>query len=126
MSKEANALADQIYRLEPNLINEGLENFDGYFVHWDEIIKACQQAWPEPVGYAQSPLELIARLIDERGSAWIAGRDAAAAISQEWVDSRSCGLDGDPCAHRRLAATITDRITALQPPTSAPNVEGGS
>ncbi|HYE20126.1 MAG TPA: hypothetical protein VEA69_16890 [Tepidisphaeraceae bacterium] len=53
--------------LAPELVEEGADHFDGYFVHWDQVIEAVSQAWPDTmVGYAESPMELVSRLIDER------------------------------------------------------------
>lgn len=46
-----------IYELAPELEKEGLENFDGYFVHCDEITKLF-----EGEVYDNSPLELITKL----------------------------------------------------------------
>lgn len=63
----AREFIEQLYREEPNLKKEGLQNFDGYYVHWDKVVKALSWAWPdEKVGYIQSPLELVIRLINER------------------------------------------------------------
>lgn len=36
---------------------------------WEEVLGAVQQAWPTPQTYAESPIELIQRLIDERDEA---------------------------------------------------------
>ncbi len=33
---------------------------------WESVLRAVQRAWPEPHDYGDSPLELIAELIDER------------------------------------------------------------
>lgn len=45
---------------------------------WDEVIKACADAWPDRPHYLQSPIELIVRIIDERDEA---RRELAAARS---------------------------------------------
>ena len=57
---------EDLYEIEPKLKEEGLENFEGYFVHWDEIIKTCGQAWKDTRMYNETPLELIVDLINER------------------------------------------------------------
>lgn len=36
---------------------------------WHEVLEAVQQAWETPQFYADSPIELIQRLIDERDEA---------------------------------------------------------
>ena len=63
---DAHPWMETIIGLEPNLEKEGVENFDGYFAHWNEVIERCNQAWEKPPGYSQSPLELITKIIDER------------------------------------------------------------
>lgn len=46
--------------------NDLISTFDGHFVAWDEIIEACGNGME---GYAQSPVELISRIINERDDA---------------------------------------------------------
>ncbi len=59
---------NEIYEVAPSLRVEGIRNWYGYFVHWDEVLTAICQAWPDEkhIGYDQSPLELVVRLINER------------------------------------------------------------
>lgn len=75
----ADAFIAELYEQEPNLKEEGLERFDGYFVHWDKIIKQCATAGVD--GYSQSPAELITRLIDQRDEALTALRGADEALA---------------------------------------------
>ena len=71
----------QLYEEEPNLGKEGLENFAGYFVHYDKVIKAVCNAWGgENPGYNNDPLELIGNLINER--------DEILASLKAWAESR--------------------------------------
>jgi len=65
-NKQYTDFVQELYRQEPSLKNEGLENFDGYWVRWDQVIKACQWAWENEHDYDESPLELITDLIEER------------------------------------------------------------
>lgn len=57
-------IADIIDR-EPDL-KDNFQDFDGFFVHWDEITAALQGAGDDYIDYDQSPMELITRLINER------------------------------------------------------------
>ena len=67
-NKEAKEFIDGLYKEEPSLKKEGLNSFDGYYVHWNVIIKICEGAWPEKdkVFYECSPAELIVEIINER------------------------------------------------------------
>lgn len=56
-----------IYDLEPLLKEEGMQNFDGYFCHWNEILAFCARNRLD--GYAQSPMELLTRLVNQRDDA---------------------------------------------------------
>lgn len=56
-----------IYDLEPLLKEEGMQNFDGYFCHWNEILAFCARNRLD--GYAQSPMELLTRLANQRDEA---------------------------------------------------------
>ena len=71
----------QLYEKEPNLKKGGLEDFDGYFIHYDKVIHAVCHAWGgENPGYLSDPLELIYRLIDER--------DGILISLKEWAETR--------------------------------------
>lgn len=62
----------QILEHVPQLADEGLDGFDlgGYFIAWDQFINEINQAWPgERLGWDQTPLELLRRLVDERDEA---------------------------------------------------------
>ena len=61
----AMAAMRELFEREPNLKNS-LSEFDGFFVHWDEITDAMAAAGDEYTEWDCSPLELITRLIDER------------------------------------------------------------
>lgn len=50
---------------EPEL-KGSFDEFDGFFVHWDEITDALANAGEDYLDYLQSPMELIGRLIEER------------------------------------------------------------
>lgn len=71
---------EELYELEPSLKTEGLERFDGYFVHWNEIIEFCHRVGGVE-GYTQSPLELISRIIDQRDEALAAKQPSPAPAS---------------------------------------------
>ena len=64
IEKSLKAMRDVVDR-EPAL-KDSFEDFDGFFVHWDEVADAMKAAGPEYEGYSESPLELITQLIDER------------------------------------------------------------
>ena len=68
-NKVSKEFIDFIYEQEPSLKKEGLDGFDGYFVHWDVIVRKCMEAWPEGHHYDESPLELIVDLNEERDEA---------------------------------------------------------
>lgn len=57
-------LREKLFKLAPSLKEEGLENFDGYFVHWNVITEACCKYLGEGTSWSESPLELITQLID--------------------------------------------------------------
>lgn len=40
-------------------------------------------------------------------------QEACAAIPDEWLKHGSCGMDGPPCTHIRMASEISGRIRAL-------------
>lgn len=66
---EACELYNLVVEMAPDIAKDHggiVANFDGYFVHWDEVIKCACQAWPIPMGYSESPLELVTQIIDER------------------------------------------------------------
>lgn len=97
----------ELYRLAPTLKDEGLENFDGYFIHWHEIVKACAQAWPDKnVVYSQSPLELIVQIIDERDEALAKAKQA------DWQPIEAAPKDGKPF----VAANQFDAFRAFYEP----------
>lgn len=58
MKKEEQQFIKELYEEEPSLKKEGLNNFEGYYVHWDKIIEACGGGM-----YDNSPIELISNLI---------------------------------------------------------------
>lgn len=93
--QEVQELLEHLYTLAPDMKDEGLDHFDGYFVHWDEVSEALGRAWPRTiVGYAESPLELVARLIDER--------DALAKVATMAMTPHRDGCDQYSDWHERL------------------------
>lgn len=65
--KDLQSRLQHIYDLEPLLKEEGMQNFDGYFCHWNEILAFCARNRLD--GYAQSPMELLTRLANQRDEA---------------------------------------------------------
>lgn len=57
---------DRLYKEEPELLpsNEGIDNFPGYYTHWNVIIKRCAECGVE--GYSECPTELIVRLANQK------------------------------------------------------------
>jgi hypothetical protein len=98
MPSDVRELLEHLFKLAPTLDGEGLDHFDGYFVHWDEVTRALYKAWPDKhVGYSESPLELVHRLIDERDALLMAVRVVSAGI---WRDKErnAKGLAGGSVA----------------------------
>jgi hypothetical protein len=90
---EACELYNYVVGLAPDIVKDHggiVTNFDGYFVHWDEVIKAASQAWKTPPGYSESPMELITDLIDQRDALLAACRGALAKMEAAWDDTGVC------------------------------------
>lgn len=47
-------------------LKENFEEFDGFFVHWDQVTDTISKAGKNYQHYSESPFELITKLIDER------------------------------------------------------------
>jgi hypothetical protein len=50
---------------------------------WEDVLRAVQRAWPEPRSYGDSPIELIAELIDERDGCRAQGEAMRELLRQE-------------------------------------------
>lgn len=106
--QQAGEFLRRLVEREPGLAREGLDNFGGWFVHWDVVQDAVQRAWPKPRGYAESPIELVHALISERDELLGALREARATL----VSAIEAGVDlpdFDPAEHvtvKRIDAAI--------------------
>lgn len=70
-TEDAKTLALQLKMIRELLVKEpqlkqDFDDFDGFFVHWNEIIDALAEAGEEYQQYSISPMELLQQLIDER------------------------------------------------------------
>ena len=77
----------------------------------EAALKAAREAFGK-IGVCYVPyVEVVLSLIlAQRLEAKIEALRWSAGIPAKWVKSKSCGCDGDPCAHIRLAAQIKELI----------------
>lgn len=130
-------LRDAVVAMEPALAKKkpdgspSWDDFDGYFVHWDEIERRVSAAWPGgSPGYSESPAELITDLIDERdmlkeqvAQAREEGRQAAHQCEHDWVlriDGHEEGCSPAICTKCGLYGCWCDAIRSrpIEPGTS--------
>lgn len=67
-TQDERELLDRLYQSSQCLRESGIENFDGEYIHFNEVAEACCRAWPDgkDPGFSESPMEYISHLINER------------------------------------------------------------
>lgn len=91
-AEEITEFVEMIYEMEPSLKKEGLKNFDGYFVHFDKVVEAFKQIWPDKdteIYWDISPMELFVKAAEEKQNLLdFCGRFVGAAKRAEESDEK--------------------------------------
>lgn len=120
--EELHTFVNELYEECPDLKNEGLSAFKGYYTTWDEIIR-CFKEYDPNVSWNDSPKELLVDLIDEcaiqkqrlsaaqeRVKEYEAFRD----LFIEWQNETPAIMDGSRFYQEKVAAQHDRRKKLLE------------
>ena len=88
------------------------DQLDGWAVSWCELIRVVARAWPEQtVGYSESPMELVIRVINERDEFEDRNKVLEAALP-DVAKLRTCAMFTDDTEEGEVAKVILSRMAA--------------